>query len=179
MIEVTDDSHLNNNTGDDIWVGDSVQAAIEPTGERPPGGDGVMYEFNFGLGAPNSSTPSFARELRHFKGPAEFHPETVFYEFERVEKHKLTKYLVFFPAKQIAPAEMKADTTMGLGLIVNDGDDEPGQDGQKGWLGWGANSIVFGKDASQTNLLILSQAALSVDPAGKLAASWADIKTSR
>ena len=179
MVEVTDDSHLNNNSGADIWIGDSVQVAIEPTGERLPGGDGVMYEYNFGLGAPNSATPSFVRELQHAEAPAEFHPETVSYEFERVEERKLTKYLVFFPAKQIAPAELKADSTIGLGLIVNDGDREPGQDGQKGWLGWGANSIVFGKDASQTNLLILSGEALGVDPAGKLAASWANIKTSR
>ncbi len=179
MVEVTDDSHLNNNAGGGIWNGDSTQVAIEPTGERPPGGGGVMYEFNFGLGAPNSATPSFARALRHAEGPAQFDPEQFFYKFERVEEQKLTKYIVFFPTDQIAPAELEADSTIGLGLIVNDGDDEPGQDGQKGWLGWGANSIVHGKDASQTNLLILSGEALSVDPAGKLAASWAAIKTGR
>ena len=143
------------------------------------GGGGVMYEYNFGLGAPNSETPSFARALQHAEGPAQFDPQLFEYEFERLEEQKLTKYMVFFPASQIVPAELEAESTIGLGLIVNDGDNEPGQDGQKGWLGWGALSIVHGKDASQTNLLILSEETLGVDPAGKLAASWADIKTSR
>ncbi len=179
MSEITDDSHLNANAGAGIWNGDSTQIAIEPTGDRPGGGGGVMYEYNFGLGAPDSATPSFARALRHADGPGAFDPDLFVYKFERIEELKLTKYLVFFPASEIVPAELEADSTIGLGLIVNDGDDEPGQAGQKGWLGWGANSIVFGKDASQTNLLILSEEDLSVDPAGKLAASWADIKTSR
>ena len=176
MVEVTDDSHLNTKAGGGIWNGDSVQAVFEPTGERKPGLG--RYEYNFGLGAPNSATPHFARAFNHPEAPPMNVNDFVFM-FERVEEEKLTKYLVFFPVAHLAPAAMEADSKIGMGMVINDGDDEPGQQGQKGWLGWGANSVVFAKDTSQTNLLTLSEETLDVDPAGKLAASWADIKTGR
>ncbi|MDE0020908.1 MAG: hypothetical protein OXT69_05960 [Candidatus Poribacteria bacterium] len=176
MVEVTDDSHLNTNAGGGIWNGDSVQVVFEPTGERRAGLS--KYEYNFGLGAPNSATPHFARAFNHPEAPP-MNTDDFYFMFERVEEEKLTKYVVFFPVAHLAPAVLEVDSRIGMGMVINDGDDEPGQQGQKGWLGWGANSVVFAKDTSQTNLLILSEESLSVDPAGKLAASWAAIKTGR
>ena len=38
----------------------------------------------------------------------------------------------------------------GLGICVNDGDREAGQEGQKGWSGWYTHSIVFGKNSEHT-----------------------------
>ena len=98
------------------------------------------------------------------------------YAIARNEADKRTVYEVFFPAAAIAPTVLEAGGSIGFGMIVNDGDDEPGQAGQKGWLGWGANAIVFGKDTSQMNIVNFVGTPASVDPAGKLSVSWGALK---
>ena len=173
-VDVTDDSHLNNGSGNSIYNGDSVQVAIDPTAERAGGGN--FYEFNFGLGAPNSETPHFVREKRHAEGPAQADIGAFEYVFMRDEAQKRTVYEAFFPLAQIAPSVLEAGSTIGFAIIVNDGDDGAGQDGQKGWLGWGELTIVHGKDSAAMNLVLFSEDTLQVDPAGKLAAKWANLK---
>ena len=173
-IEVTDDSHLNTNAGAAIWNGDGVQSMIDPENDRLAGAfNGAVYAYNFGLGGANSKTPEFQREAAHAKAP---NASTVEYAFARNEGDKLTVYELFFPAVDLSPAPMNAGHEIGFALIVNDGDDEAGQDGQKGWTGWGENAIVFGKDPASTNLVTLSSETLSVEAAGKLATSWGAIK---
>ena len=173
--DITDDSHLNTGVGAGIWNGDGAQVAIDPTAER--GGGNNMYEFNFGLGGPNSDSPQFSRALKFATGPAAVGVAADDYAIARIEAEKRTVYEVFFPAAAIAPTALEAGGSIGFGMIVNDGDDEPGQQGQKGWLGWGANAIVFGKDTSQMNVVNFVGTPASVDPADKLSISWGTLKT--
>lgn len=173
--DITDDSHLNKGVGGGIWNGDGAQVAIDPTAERAGGNN--MYEFNFGLGGPNSDSPQFSRALKFSTGPAAVGITADDYAIARIEGEKRTLYEVFFPAAAIAPTALEAGGSIGLGMIVNDGDDEPGQQGQKGWLGWGANSIVFGKDTGQMNVVNFVGTPASVDPSGKMASSWGTLKT--
>ena len=172
--EITDDSHLNTGVGGGIWNGDSAQVAIDPTGERVGGNN--FYEFNFGLGGGNSNEPQFSRALRYSEGPAALGITPNDYGFARNDGNNTTSYEVFFPAAEIAPAVLEAGSSVGFAIIVNDGDNEAGQAGQKGWLGWGALTIVHGKDSSQMNVVHFVGAPAAVDPAGKLASSWGNLK---
>src|SRR5207247_1905 len=61
-------------------------------------------------------------------------------------------------------APLTVGTRFGLGMAINDGDGalvdsvqhaQTGQQGQKGWGGLGAHSIVFGKTPSETALVTL------------------------
>ena len=59
---------------------------------------------------------------------------------------------------------------------MNDGDLAAGQDGQKGWSGWYAHSIVHGKNTEKMGLVKLTADVLSVDPIGKLTTTWGNLK---
>lgn len=168
--KITDDEHINTMIGDQIWNGDSIQIMIEPTGERAVG-NGVAYEFNFGLGGAKSDAPQFSRALAHAKAGLDHFCK---FEFDRDEATKSTIYEVLFTKADLVPAQWKAGTTIGFALIVNDGD--KGQEGQKGWLGWAENAIVFGKKPDQTNFVELLSDTLAVDAKGKLTTSWGDLK---
>jgi hypothetical protein len=174
-VDVTDDEHINTELGDRIWNGDSTQVMIEPTGKRPAGGNGVAYEYNFGLGGAKSNDPQFSRAFGHAQMPAKVSAE---FAFVRNEAQKKTYYEVFFTKADMAPADLKAGTKIGFGIIVNDGD--KGQEGQKGWIGWAENSIVFGKKADQTNIVeFVAEQVLAVGPAGRLATTWGALRRTR
>ncbi|GIX08061.1 MAG: hypothetical protein KatS3mg115_2464 [Candidatus Poribacteria bacterium] len=96
------------------------------------------------------------------------------YAFRRDEPNKKTYYELKFTENDIAPAVLEVGTRMGFSMIVNDGD--IGEEGQKGWTGWGENAIVFGKDATQTNLIILVDTPLAVQPTGKATVLWGALK---
>jgi len=176
--EVTDDEHLHENTGDSIWNGDSIQVAIDPTGKRPAGGfDGVSYEYNFGLDVEDEVVLS-----RLFGDPGGW-PKHLVDPFSnegdlaiiRDDDKSKTYYELMIPAKHLAPAEFMADEEIGFGMICNDGDGAA--PGQAGWVGWGTQSIVFGKDNSQMNLVIFSKEELAVSPEGKSPDTWGYIKS--
>lgn len=168
--EVSDDEQLHENTGDNIWNGDSIQMAIDPTGERQIAGfDGNSYEYNFGLDLNDKVV------LSRLFG----HPDSKGNEAElmivRDDDKEKTYYELRIPAEDIAPAEFGAGKQIGFGMIYNDGDEA--HPGQTGWVGWGSQAIVFGKDNTQMNLLIFSAEFVAVSPGGKLADTWGHVKT--
>ena len=168
--EVTDNEHLNENAGDNIWDGDCIQIAIDPTGERNIASfDGNSYEYNFGLGVNDSVV------LSRLYG----HPKSAGNDAElmviRDDDNDKTYYEMRIPAEDIAPADFVAGGHIGFAMICNDGDkDAPGQ---TGWVGWGSQAVVFGKDNTQMNDLIFSGEKLAVSPQAKLIATWARVKT--
>src|SRR5207249_1027077 len=71
---------------------------------------------------------------------------------------KKTYYEIRMPADALGlTAPLTAGMKFGLGMAINDGDADPGQNGQKGWGGLGAHSIVFGKTPSETALVTLAK----------------------
>jgi hypothetical protein len=59
-------------------------------------------------------------------------------------------------------------------IIVNDSDEDA--KGQKGWVGWGNLTIVFGKNPEEMKTLVLTDEVISVEAAGKLLTSWGALK---
>ena len=93
----------------------------------------------------------------------------------RDDKENKTYYELRIPTEDLAPAEFVPDGQIGLGLIYNDSD--KAHPGQTGWVGWGSQAIVFGKDNTQMNLVIFSGEMLAVCSKDKLAATWGHAKT--
>jgi len=168
--EVSDNEHLNDNVGDNIWDGDGIQLAIDPTGERNLAAfDGNTYEYNFGLGLNDDITIS-----RLFGNPDSKGNEAELV-IVRDDSNEKTYYELRIPAEDIAPANVEPNGQIGLGMICNDGDkDAPGQ---AGWVGWGAQSIVFGKDNTQMNLVIFSGEKLAVSSEGRFVSTWGLIRS--
>jgi hypothetical protein len=167
---VKDEAHINTQTGASIWNGDNQQYMIDPTGNRTDTSD-VVYEFGYALAGANSDEPTEWRWLQNANAPADFSSE---FAIVRDDAAGTTTYEVCLPKEQIAPAELFEGNTLGFGIIANDGD--PGAEGQAGWVGWGSHAIVFGKDATELQELMLSGAAAAVQPAGKLTVTWGSLK---
>jgi hypothetical protein len=167
--EVTDDEQLHENSGGNIWNGDAIQISIEPSGERPAGGfDGTSYEYNFGLDVSDKVTMS--RLFGHPKSAGDNSELMVV----RDDDNEKTYYELRIPAKDIAPAFFEANSQIGFAMICNDSD--KAAPGQAGWVGWGSQAIVFGKQNEMMNLVILSGEMVAVNPKAKMTASWGCIK---
>jgi hypothetical protein len=52
---------------------------------------------------------------------------------ERDEELKETSYEIRFPARSIGRTNFRGGMKVAIGVCVNDGDTDPGQEGQKGW----------------------------------------------
>jgi len=176
--EVKDDDQLHENTGESIWNGDSFQIAIDPTGERNVAAfDGLSFEYNFGLdvndkvvlsrlfGNPEGWPSNFADPMKNEDELA----------IVRDDDNDKTYYELRIPTEDLAPADFVPDGQIGLGLIYNDSDKS--HPGQTGWVGWGSQAVVFGKDNTQMNLVIFSGEMLAVNSKNKLAATWGYAKT--
>ncbi|MGY8687180.1 MAG: hypothetical protein ACKVHP_05510, partial [Verrucomicrobiales bacterium] len=66
---------------------------------------------------------------------------------------KRTTYEIKLPKSALGLDILEPGTQFGLGMAINDGDENT--PGQKGWGGLGAHSIVFGKTPSETALVTL------------------------
>jgi len=168
---VTDEAHINVQTdAGSIWNGDAVQYMVDPTGNRTDTTD-VVYEFGYALAGANSDEPMSYRWLQNASAPADLESE---FAIVRDDGAGTTTYEVCLPKVQIAPAVLAEGNILGFGVIANDGD--PDAEGQAGWVGWGSGGIVFGKDATQLQELVLSGMITAVQPSGKLTATWGGMK---
>lgn len=143
---VTDDTHQSSATGESsAWNGDSVQLMIA-SADR----EAQIALYNYGLGGREGALG--AVYVHHEAGPGG--TEGV---VRRDAAAKKTIYEIKLPASSLdLPPPLTAGIQFGLGMAINDGDTQPGQDGQKGWGGLGAHSIVFGKTPQETALVTLS-----------------------
>ena len=174
-LVVSDDEHENK--ANSAWNGDSVQLAFEMTGKRDDGSK-KFYLHNWAL--PHKSELCNHNGLAkgddcmmEYQRPAKANGK-VDLAIIRNEAKKMTYYESRFPADELGVGAFKAGMEFGASICVNDGDDDT--PGQKGWSGWYPHSIVFGKQASKTGLVILTNVPFAVGSKGKLATKWAAIR---
>ena len=142
---VTDDYHEN--AANSAWNGDSVQLMIANANQ-----DTQIALYNYALGGTESEIGDII--VNHEAGPAAAAGAT---PTEAVVKRntetKTTTYEIKLPKETLGFDTLELGTQFGLGMAINDGDEET--PGQKGWGGLGVHSIVHGKDPDQTALVTL------------------------
>ena len=143
---VTDDYHEN--SANSPWNGDSVQLMIANAARTVQ-----VALYNYALGGVEGATGDVI--IQHEAGPPT-NPECNCDTEAVVTRNSTTKktiYEIRLPAAAVGLTNLSAGTKFGLGMAINDGDqDTPGQ---KGWGGLGAHSIVFGKTPGETALVTL------------------------
>lgn len=167
---VTDDEHEHAAAA--AWNGDGAQLAFEMTGKRTPG---ALLLYNIGLD--DKAKDVLPGALNEKPGGAGIVPGDDV-AVVRNEGEKKTYYEIRFTAKEL---QVKGDKfsdgfEFGLGICVNDGDKAAGQNGQKGWSGWYTHSVVHGKNAEKTGLVVLTNEVLAVEATNKLATTWGKLK---
>jgi len=161
-IYVIDDEHQNSNSWFD---GDATQMAFTDEDRTT-----IKYLYNFAL-SDGQDAILIGNEKAAGGGLTEDDIAIV-----RDDGTGETIYEAKYPAKILGFNTYKAGIEMGVGVCVNDGDiDTPGQ---KGWSGWGPHSVVFGKNAEKTGLVIFSAEGppKAVNAHDKLATTWGKIK---
>ena len=170
-LSVTDDEHQNG--GGNAWSGDGAQISFDPTGERKAG---RLFLFN---GAVDQSAkniiPAHLNERVHGSPGLDIEQDLA---IVRDESAKKTYYEFRFTAKAllIDGDKFSEGDEIGLDICVNDGDLAAGQNGQKGWSGWYAHSIVHGKNVEKMGLVVLTADVLAVEPVNKLTTTWGNLK---
>jgi hypothetical protein len=145
---VTDDYHEN--SANSAWNGDSVQLMIANAGR-----DQQVALYNYAQGGTEEALGEVI--VMHEAGPGadplcDCATEAV---VKRDSTKKKTIYEIKLPKEALGLTALSGGTRFGLGMAINDGDqDTPGQ---KGWGGLGAHSIVFGKTPGETALVTLAR----------------------
>lgn len=141
---VTDDYHENSRAS--AWNGDSVQLMIANDTQ-----DTQIALYNYALGGVEDDLGDII--VMHEAGPGGTEAVVI-----RNTETKRTTYEIKLPKESLELDVLAGGTQFGLGMAINDGDDGPGQDGQKGWGGLGAHALVFGKSPEETALVTLATA---------------------
>jgi hypothetical protein len=136
---VTDEYHEN--AAASAWNGDSVQLMIA---SGPQTNQVALY--NYALGGIEGALGDVI--IMHEAGPGG--TEAV---VTRNGTTKRTTYEIKLPKESLALASLELGTQFGLGMAINDGDEEA--PGQQGWGGLGAHALVFGKSPTETALVTL------------------------
>lgn len=171
-LSVTDDEHQNG--GGNAWSGDGAQISFDPTGERKAGNKIFLYNGAVDQSAKNI-IPSHLNERVHGSSGLDIEEDLA---IVRDESAKKTYYEFRFTAKNllIDGEKFSEGDEVGLDICVNDGDLAAGQNGQKGWSGWYAHSIVHGKNVEKMGLVVLTADVLAVEPQNKLTTTWGNLK---
>ena len=142
---VTDDYHEI--AANSAWNGDSIQLMIASANQ-----DQQIALYNYALGGVEGETGDVI--VMHEAGPATgADAEPTEAVIKRDEATKRTTYEIKLPKSTLGLESLELGTQFGLGMAINDGDEDT--PGQKGWGGLGAHSIVFGKSPSETALVTL------------------------
>jgi len=142
---VTDDYHEN--AANSAWNGDSIQLMIANANQ-----DQQVALYNYALGGVEGETGDII--VNHEAGPAAAaDAEPTEAVIVRDERTKRTTYEIKLPKSSLGLETLELGTQFGLGMAINDGDEDT--PGQKGWGGLGAHSIVFGKTPGETALVTL------------------------
>ncbi len=137
---VTDEYHEN--SANSAWNGDSVQLMIANSTR-----DQQVALYNYALGGVEEALGDVI--VMHESGPGG--TEAV---VKRNTTTKRTVYEIKLPKESLALDALGAGVRFGLGMAINDGDQEA--PGQQGWGGLGAHALVFGKSPSETALVTLA-----------------------
>src|SRR5688572_27784806 len=140
---VTDDYHEN--AANSAWNGDSVQLMIASADRTTE-----FALYNYALGGVEDALGDVI--IMHERGGAA-DPACGCDTTARVTRDVVankTYYEIKLPAAVGLTPPLTVGMQFGLGMAINDGDAGAGQNGQRGWGGLGAHSIVFGKTPSET-----------------------------
>ena len=154
---VTDEYHENSRNS--AWNGDSVQLMIA-NADR----DAEIARYNYALGGTEEELGENTIVNHERRPPVDPEADPIDPELLDTEavvvrntETKRTIYEIRLPKASLALETLGGGVRFGLGMAINDGDrKEDGQDGQKGWGGLGAHSIVFGKHPQETALITLA-----------------------
>jgi hypothetical protein len=153
--------------GGNPWENDGIQIAIDASGGKIDPGfpNGTTHLYNFSIGIP------WQKEAGNWLGDATI-------ELKRDETAKQNLFEWQMPTEIFAKkgAQLEAGMELAFAIIANDSDKNA--KGQKGWVGWGSQTIVFGKNPEEMKTLVLEAETLAVDPRGKLSITWGAIKKS-
>jgi hypothetical protein len=145
---VTDDYHEN--AANSAWNGDSVQLMIANEAR-----DTQIALYNYALGGVEGDLGDII--VNHEAGPAtgaDVPPTEAI--VKRNAETKQTIYEIKLPKETLGITELKGGVRFGLGMAINDGDEDT--PGQKGFGGLGVHSVVHGKNPEQTALVTLATA---------------------
>jgi len=147
---VTDDYHEN--AANSAWNGDSIQLMIA-SGDRTQ----QVALYNYALGGVEGATGDVV--VMHEAGPGGTEECACATEavITRDSVNKKTTYEIKLPKASLGLTSLRGGPKFGLGMAINDGDNGPGQAGQKGWGGLGAHAIVFGKTPGETAEITLAK----------------------
>ena len=158
-LVVTDEYHQNPGSG---WNGDALQMMVtdyDPEAEEHVPGDFALYNFAL-TGEDGDLDPENPEYVENIERTLEFFPFSAEDEFHdiaivRDEDAGTTTYEIFLGTEPLGfdPDELVEGQTLGIGMAINDGDED--LPGQTGWVGLGAHAIVFGKTPSEAALLTL------------------------
>ena len=151
---VTDEYHENSAAS--AWNGDSVQLMIANANQ-----DAQVALYNYALGGIETELGEVI--VMHEAGPASADTDLTEAVITRNTETKRTTYEIKLPKSTLGLESLELGTQFGLGMAINDGDEDT--PGQKGWGGLGAHSIVFGKTPSETALVTLGVGGGSSDVA--------------
>jgi len=145
---VTDDYHEN--SANSAWNGDSVQLMIANDLQ-----DTQVALYNYALGGIEGALGELV--TLEEAGPGGTEAIVV-----RDGATKRTTYEIKLPKAALDLPVLESGVQFGLGMAINDGDqDTPGQ---KGWGGLGAHALVFQKSPEQTALVTLDGFAPTSEP---------------
>ncbi|MFC1714298.1 sugar-binding protein [Candidatus Poribacteria bacterium] len=147
------------------WENDGVQLAINAITEDFPPAAGLTPDthlYNFSI------NDGWQKENGTFLGDAEI-------EMVRDDDKKETRFEWRMDTEIFDEGEeLKTGKKIAFALIANDSDEDA--KGQTGWVGWGNNTIVHGKNPEEMKTLVLSPNSLAVDANGKLPTTWGALK---
>lgn len=147
-FSVTDEYHEN--AANSAWNGDSVQLMIANEDR-----DSQIALYNYALGGVEGDIGDII--VNHEAAPDGVGgADGILTEavIVRDAATNRTTYEIKLPKETLALDELKGGVRFGLGMAINDGDEDT--PGQRGWGGLGAHSIVFGKSPSETALVTLA-----------------------
>mgnify|MGYP003574996322 CR=1 FL=1 len=149
---VTDDSHQSSAADPaTAWNGDSVQLMIANATRTT---EFALYNYAVG-GTDDAIGEVYVHHERGGATDPNCGCDTTAV-VRRDSANKKTYYEIKLPAAAVGlTPPLTAGMKFGLGMAINDGENTPGQEGQRGWGGLGAHSIVFGKTPSETALVTL------------------------
>lgn len=156
-VIVTDDYHEN--AAMSGWNGDALQMMItvyDADFEEHSASEFALYNFALGgiEGELDPENPAIVADIEQafpFSPPLE---DFVQAGITRDADAKTTSYELFFGVDAVGVLDYEEGAQFGLGMAINDGDED--SPGQTGWGGLGAHAIVFGKTPAETALLTLA-----------------------
>jgi len=162
-LMVTDSEYVAE--GGAPWENEGVQMAIDTTAGQIPAGwpNDTTHLYNFSI------VDGWQPETGPYAGDAEIEMRRDDSTMQNLYEWRMPVDIIAAPGTTLSPG-----MEIAFAMINNDSDvDAPGQ---TGWIGWGSDTIVFGKNPEEMQTLILGDPVTAVEAKGKLTTTWGALK---